>query len=154
MSISVQGSAPLENANPAWSLRRILRPLFGPFMRYGIIGAGNTALDFGIYTALTRGWTFWRTHFLFANACSFVIVVTWSFYWNRRWAFENRERHRVTQYVRFVAATVVSLGIAEGVLATGVAFGVPDLVAKVIAGPLVVFWNFTAYRRWAFGARS
>lgn len=128
-------------------------PVLASFGRYAVIGAGNTVLDFTIYTTLTRGFPFWGKHILLANATSFIIVITWSFYWNKRWTFENRERRHAAQYVRFVLVTVVSLGIAESVLAIGVAFGVPDLMAKVIAGPLVILWNFTAYRRWAFGAR-
>jgi len=125
-------------------------PALVPFGRYAIIGAGNSVLDFTIYTALTRGSPFWSAHYLLANAVSFVIVVTWSFYWNRRWSFGNHERRHLVQYIRFVSATVVSLGIAESVLAAGVEFGLRDLLAKVLAAPLVVLWNFCMYRFWAF----
>lgn len=128
-----------------------LRARVTPFVRYCIIGAGNTVLDFGIYTALTRTWIFWRTYFLLANALSFVIVVTWSFFWNRRWTFQNHAPQVAEQYIRFIVTTVVGLGISEAVLLTGVRlFHLPDLLAKLIAGPLVVLWNFTMYRLWAF----
>ncbi|MBI4450064.1 GtrA family protein [Candidatus Uhrbacteria bacterium] len=134
----------------AWTMFTQRFPALVPFGRYAVIGAGNTVLDFTIYTALTRGFPFWGRHYLLANAFSFLIVVTWSFYWNKRWAFGNRERRHVAQYMKFISATVVSLGIAEGVLATGVAFGLPDLFAKALAAPLVVVWNYCMYRSWAF----
>jgi putative flippase GtrA len=128
-----------------------LRSLLGPFVRYCIIGTGNTVLDFGIYTTLTRGWMFWEAHFLLANAIAFTMVVTWSFFWNKRWTFGDRSPRSHTQYVKFVIITLVGLGLSESALLIGVRmFGVPDLVAKVFAAPLVVLWNFTAYRYWAF----
>ncbi len=134
----------------AWTILAQRFPALVPFGRYAVIGAGNTVLDFTIYTALTRSSLFWGRHYLLANALSFLVVVTWSFYWNKRWTFANRERRHVAQYMKFISATVVSLGIAEGVLATGVAFGLPDLLAKALAAPLVVVWNYCMYRSWAF----
>lgn len=127
------------------------RRIRGQFLRYCTIGAGNTLLDFGIYAVLTRSADFWRIHYLAANAVSFVIVVSWSFFWNKRWSFREYSPRFATQYVRFVSATLVGIIISESVLWVGVEFfDLPDLVAKVIAGPLVVAWNFTAYRFWAF----
>lgn len=111
----------------------------------------NTILDFTIYTTLTRGWSFWRSHYLLANALSFTIVVTWSFVWNKRWTFRDRSPCHGRQYVTFVGVTIGGLGLAEGALAVGVHwFRLPDLLAKVTAGPLVVVWNFLAYRFLAF----
>ncbi|MDO8630618.1 MAG: GtrA family protein, partial [Phycisphaerales bacterium] len=54
-------------------------------------------------------------------------------------------------YVKFVTVTIVSLAIAESALFVGVRiFGVPDLFAKIFSAPLIVVWNFLAYRYWAF----
>ena len=129
----------------------ILRPHVKPFVRYCTIGATNTVLDFAIYTTLTRGWSFWRAHYLFANACSFAIVVTWSFFWNRRWTFRDHASRRLASYMKFVIVTLGGIVIAQTILFIGVQlFHVMDLVAKVIAGPLVVVWNFLMYRLWAF----
>lgn len=129
----------------------VLRPHVKPFLRYCAVGATNTILDFAIYTTLTRGWSFWRAHYLFANACSFVIVVTWSFFWNRRWTFRDRVSQRLASYVKFVIVTLGGILIAQSVLFVGVQiFHVVDLVAKIVAGPLVVVWNFLMYRLWAF----
>lgn len=127
--------------------------MIAQFFRYATIGVVNTALDFGMYTGLTRGFDFWREHFLLANALVFIIVVTWSFFWNKRWAFKNREQKHATQYTKFVFATLGGIAIAEGGLFAGVdLFGIHDIVSKVIAAPLVVAWNFSAYRFWAFKA--
>lgn len=122
------------------------------FIRYCIIGVFNTILDFGIYIGLTRGFEFWQKHYLAANALTFITVVTWSYFWNKYWAFRDRSGGHGKQYIKFVMATLVGIGIAESVLYSGVRWmHLIDLWAKVIAGPLVVLWNFSAYRFWAFG---
>lgn len=121
------------------------------FIRYATVGTVNTALDFGIYSGLTRGFEFWREYYLLANGLTFIVVVTWSFFWNKYWTFKNRERQHAMQYLKFVIATFGGLGIAEGVLYVGVeVLSLHDILSKVIAAPLVVFWNFSAYRFWAF----
>lgn len=127
--------------------------MIAQFLRYATIGVVNTGLDFGMYIGLTRGFAFWREHYLLANALVFIVVVTWSFFWNKRWTFKNREQKHAAQYTKFVLATLGGITIAEGVLYVGVDWlGLHDIVSKVIAGPLVMVWNFLAYRFWAFRA--
>ena len=86
-----------------------------------------------------------------ANALVFVTVVTWSFFWNKHWTFKNREQKHKIQYAKFVLATLGGIAISEGILFVGVdILGIHDILSKVIAGPLVMIWNFSAYRFWAF----
>ncbi|MBI2483236.1 GtrA family protein [Candidatus Uhrbacteria bacterium] len=128
-----------------------LRPHIGPFLRYCCIGGTNTALDFAIYTTLTRTWPFWATHYLAANALAFSCVVTWSFFWNKRWTFRNRERRNATQYGKFVLITLGGMAIAQSLLYVSVReFHLYDLFAKLVVGPAVIVWNFLMYRYWAF----
>lgn len=121
------------------------------FMRYVLIGIVNTVIDFGLYSILTRGFEFWRVHYLLANAATFLVVVTWSFFWNKHWTFKNDEKKHIIQYTKFVMTTLVGMCIAEGVLYAGVNFFLlHDIISKIIAAPLVVVWNFSMYRFWAF----
>lgn len=121
------------------------------FIRYAVIGLTNTVLDFSIYTSLTRTWQFWSEHYLFANGVAFFIVVTWSFYWNKHWTFQDHTRTHRRQFPKFVLVTLMGISIAELVLFASVQlFHVYDLLGKMIAGPLVVSWNFFAYRLWTF----
>ena len=130
---------------------RCVTSLSHSFVRYCIIGAGNTVLDFSLYSLLTRGFFFFREHYLMANICSIAVVVTWSFFWNKRWSFKEQSKQHSLQYTKFVAVTLGGIAITQFVLYIGVeVFTVQDLIAKVIAGPLVLLWNFTLYRLWAF----
>ena len=122
------------------------------FIRYILVGVSNTVMDFGLYIGLTRGFTFWKEHYLIANAVTFSIVVTWSFFVNKHWTFREPSLRHFKQYVKFLTVTMVGMGIAQGVLWGGVElFSLPDLFAKIIAGPFVVAWNFSMHRRWTFG---
>ncbi|MDO8435344.1 MAG: GtrA family protein [bacterium] len=121
------------------------------FIRYFIVGVVNTGLDFSMYAGLTRTWGWWRQHYLLANAVTFITIVTWSFFWNKYWTFKERSQRHATQYSKFVIVTLVGMGIAQCVLYVGVhVFSLLDLWSKVIASPLVMVWNFLAYRFWAF----
>lgn len=129
--------------------------IFQQFFRYVAIGVVNTGLDFGIYTALTRGFEFWREYYLLANAVAFLIVVTWSFFWNKYWTFSNREKKHPVQYLKFIATTIAGISIAEGILYIGVdLLSLYDLLAKMIAVPFVVLWNFSMYRMWVFRSQE
>ena len=125
--------------------------IFQQFFKYASIGVVNTGLDFGIYTALTRNFEFWREQYLLANAVAFLIVVTWSFFWNKYWTFNNRGKKHPTQYLKFVISTIIGIGIAEIVLYIGVnILSLHDILSKITAAPFVVSWNFFAYRLWVF----
>lgn len=132
--------------------RLLQHPTVGPFVRYCTVGVSNTVIDFGLYTILTR----WGAlHYLLANAISFLVAVSWSYVWNRRWTFRSTDRRRVRQFVTFMAITIVGVGISEAVLAIGVeALHIPDLAAKMLAAPLVLAWNYGAARKWAFSSSS
>lgn len=126
-------------------------PIVPSFVRYATIGVGNAALNFATYAALTRGFVFWRTHYLLANLVTFVVVVTWSFYWNKRWSFRNHERRHAAQYTKFFLVTIGGIVIEQSALAFGTGtLGILDLLVKLLAAPMIVAWNFTMYRVWAF----
>lgn len=124
------------------------------FFRYGMVGVSNVILDFIIYLSLTRGWEFWREHYLWANFLSFVVVVTWSFFWNKHWTFQERSGRHGTQYAKFLAITVIGLGIYQTFLYAGIQLlSLYDVVAKLLAIPLMTAWNFIMHKLWTFKSR-
>ncbi len=125
--------------------------MFAQFARYVLVGVVNTVMDFGIYAGLTRGFDFWEENYLLANAITFLIVVSWSYFWNKHWTFKNKEKKHAKQFSKFVFATFGGIMLAEIILFMGVEwFDLNDLIAKLVAGPAVVLWNFSAYRFFAF----
>lgn len=118
------------------------------FTKFALVGVLNTAIDFSVYTSLTR-LAHW--HFLVANATSFLVAVTFSFLLNSRWTFRDRPGNRRRQYLLFFLVNLIALGLNETLLATFVHVAhVHDLLAKAAATVVVLFWNFFANRAWTF----
>ena len=126
------------------------REFFWQVFRYGVVGATNTGIDFGVYTFLTRVVPFFETRILFANAISFTFALTWGFYWNRRWTF-RRTDDSTRRYVRFFLVSLGGLGWTNLVLGFLVRqMGWYDLWAKAATIIVAFAWNFSMHRLWTF----
>lgn len=129
-----------------------LRPkAFHEFAKFAAVGACNTVTDFAVYIALTRTIPFFSAHLILAASISFVFAVAVSFILNSTWTF----RHGVTdwqeRYPRFLLVALGGLVINASVLAVLVAFGLHDILAKLVATSASLAWNFPMQRKWTFG---
>lgn len=118
------------------------------FVKFCIIGVTNVVIDVGIYLWLTRiiGW-----YFILASTCSFIVAVSWSFYWNRRWTFRLPGQAGSGQFAKFVITNASSGLFQIGVLYLAVeVLHWYDLIGKAIVIVLGTFWNFTLTKFWAF----
>ena len=131
------------------------KPLFvKQFIKFGIVGSSNTLVDFVIYIFLTSALSW---HYMAAATAAFIVAVTWSFYFNRRWTFRARARGRSVrrQYVRFVMANGLSLMLNLSLFYIIVdVYGVYDLFAKAAAGSIMALFNFNLNRLWTFSSRG
>jgi putative flippase GtrA len=141
------------------------------FVKFCIVGASSTLIDFGIYLSLIE-----LLHIqsllgsmqggrILAQCCSFVFAVTNGFIWNSRWTFRHLDREGMHQrYFKFVVTNLIGLGLNLGIL-TLVSHNVPPalqsyldahlhdpagFVGKLAAVFVVVFWNFSASKYWTF----
>lgn len=64
---------------------------FLQFVRFGVVGASNTVVAYGVYVVALlaiRSGGFWLTYdYLIANITSFILSVAWSFFWNNKYVF-------------------------------------------------------------------
>ena len=122
------------------------------FIKFSVVGLSNTILDFSIYIILTREF---YIHFLVANAIAFIVAVSWSYLANKWWTFRDKSTSTKSQYSKFIVISLIGLGINEGILSLLVIYvGLWDLLAKLGAVVIVVFWNFWANRTWTFKERE
>jgi putative flippase GtrA len=142
--------AAMEKPSPYKRLRE--HEITGQFVRYALIGCFNVAISLSIFTILGRS--------VPATSVAFLVSNTISFFLNKHWAFKDAGADVARQYVVFFLFTAVGLGLIVGQFALYRIplrrYGVAGHYAAYLASiPLVVLWNFTAYRRWTFrGARS
>jgi dolichol-phosphate mannosyltransferase len=127
------------------------RTLFGHLGRFLIVGGSGTVVNMAIFVACTD---LVAVNYLVASVLAFLCAVTWNYYWNRRWTFRAAgQPGAARQYVRFVAASVASLGINLAVLYGLVRWGLNAKLGQlggIAAGTLS---NFVANRCWVFASR-
>lgn len=119
------------------------------FIKFSIVGVGNTLIDFGFYIIATR---LFEWHYLAANTFSWLCAVCFSFTMNKFWTFRaGGSGAAVRQYAKFVVVSVISLLISIGLLHLFVdSFHIHDIVAKLLTIGVVVFWNFFMNKFWTF----
>ena len=150
------------------------------FIKFAIVGASSTVVNFGLFNLLCHVLHF--TLFLSLTA-AFLISVGNGFYWNRHWTFkEARGASAGEQSAKFMAVNLVAFILNLSIVSFTIAhftagghgfLGAPGHLhavvyamisgqgkllfgvgltngALAIATCVVVFWNFFANRFWTF----
>ena len=120
-------------------------------MRFALVGALNTALDFAVFAALFYGlgWPL-----LLANSLGYVAGLANSYCLNRRWTFRDRtKRPGLTRPALFALFNLLSLALANLVVWL-LALALPAWLAKLGAVAATFAWNFWSSDRLVFGRES
>jgi putative flippase GtrA len=125
------------------------------FVKFAIIGVINTGVDFAVYFVLTRGTDFFSTNIYLANTIAFITAATSSYIANRTWTFNIEHKAQVGEALKFYGTAASGFAINMAILYTGVSvFGMYDLVAKIIATFVAIFWNFFVTKFWVFKSKK
>lgn len=137
---------------PASFHRLAKKPAAVQFLKFSVVGAMNTAIDFAVYATLLR-WT--HLHYLNANIFAFIAGATNSYLWNRWWTFSHDDQRWHRQATKFLIVLVSGFMINEALLYLLVAHAhIPKLLAKAPVIIIVLGWNFGLSRVWAFRGRK
>src|SRR5205823_1124431 len=82
---------------------------------------------------------------------SFLVAASSNYLWNRTWTFEAKHGRLVSQSLRALGVSAVSLAANQLCLIALVAAGADHLGAQAAAILLVTPFSFVANRFWAFG---
>lgn len=126
-------------------------------IRFGAVGAINTAVDFSVLFALVA---FLELPSAVANVGSTSVALVCSFLLNKRAVFGDISENSWRQVIQFVTVTLFGLWILQGVIIIcmstfvwmlfNVDDGVALFVAKVIATGITLIWNYSWYSRVIF----
>ncbi|MES9903054.1 MAG: GtrA family protein [Sedimenticola sp.] len=122
----------------------------GEFIRFGIVGVVNTAIDFGLFILL-----FWGLGLepLVANALAYLLAVTNSFFLNHSWTFRiDNSAISLISYGRFVVFNSFGLFLATLAILFLSDFIRAEL-AKLLAVGLTLVWNFSTSKLFVFNQR-
>jgi len=131
-------------------------------VKFGLIGMLNTVMDYALLNVLMV---------LFAvdsalplalcNVASFVGANLNSYFFNKRWAFENTERRFLRQYLCFFLCSLGGMTINCGMIylfarvmaPSPLPFASKANLAKSIATIASMAWNFYTYRTFVFAGQ-
>lgn len=130
-------------------------------VRFGAVGILNTLIDFAVLNLLLKlvagseGGPL-----LLCNATAFLVASLNSYFFNRKWTFQQKDRATLRQFLTFFALTAGGLLVNTLTLYLLVAAFVPPAssasllvvnVAKAAATVASLVWNYLAYRYVVFG---
>jgi putative flippase GtrA len=116
-------------------------------LKFSVVGFSGYVVNLAVYISLLNGADL---HYLPAAVCSFVVAVTNNYLWNRLWTFRSARGHAYYQGMRFLAVSVVALGLNLAILRILVALGAGKIVAQAIAIVLVTPFSFSVNKLWSF----
>ncbi len=118
------------------------------FVKFGIVGASSTIIDWGIYLLLTR---IFGLFYLMAKILSFGVAVLNSYIWNRRWTFRSNDPRKLKQFIKFLTISMVGLVLNSTIMFIAVSkIKLHDIYGLVLATAIVLIWNFLANKYYTF----
>ncbi len=136
-----------------WQDNKILKLLDGrtglrQFIKFALVGAFNTVVDFTVYIFFTR---FLSWHYLLAATLSFVVAASSSFLLNRYWTFRVQNSKFLKDYLKFFIVASGGWLLTIFLLFIFVdKFSWYDLLAKLLTVVIVINWNFFLQKYWTF----
>jgi putative flippase GtrA len=112
-------------------------------IRFGIVGVGNTLIDFGVFWLLTHVFGLWL---LVANTLGFAAAVLNSYILNKYWTFGHTGRPAFKEFRNFLIVVLIGLAISNiTVYAFAEALGVYP--AKGLSIIVTMIWNYFGSKR-------
>jgi putative flippase GtrA len=127
--------------------------IFGPthstriqFFRYFFVGGSSAVVDFCVYITLLH----FGVHYLLAQMGAYCVGFVWNYVFSILWVFQSSKKFVKEITITFII-TAFGLLWTELLLFGMVDFvGLGEIVAKLIATAIVLFWNFGARKMWVF----
>lgn len=136
-------------------LLSLLKNNIGTKLRFGTVGAANTAIDFGLLFILRS----LGLPVISANIISTTVAFCFSFFANKKYTFKSKGGNVKRELLLFVIVTLFGLWVLQNVImqlillplsTTGIASETSLLIAKVLATLVSLVWNYVMYSRVVF----
>lgn len=129
------------------SIRRARWSDWQQLMRFCVVGASGYLVNLAVFSVCVHGL---GTHYVTAAIAAFCVAWTSNFVFNKFWTFQRHGLSAVQQGARYLAVSLVALGMNLIVLEVLVRAGVPEVPAQAVAIAAVMPVNFLLNRRWSF----
>lgn len=115
------------------------------FVNFSLIGAVSTAIHLAVVVFLVEGL---QANRVAANCLAFAAANLFSFYANGRWNYPARFERRY--YTRFLAFSLVGLGVTADLSGMAAALGWHYLVGRALVFVCLPVLTFLAHERWTW----
>jgi putative flippase GtrA len=116
------------------------------FIKFGIVGLGNTLITFIVYFILVK----LSVYYVIANIIGYIAGVINSFFWNSSWVFKKSKRD-LSLLIKFVIVNLITLAITSFILYIGVdKLNVSKYAAQIISTLIGILFNYTLNKLWTF----
>lgn len=120
------------------------------FIKFGITGVMNTAVDFFVFTVLS--WV--GVGIYLAQVISYSAGMLNSYTINRKWTFQTKGSFISAQMIKFIAANLTLLCVSLVVLKVATGVGLHKLIAKLCATAVTMVLGFIVNRLWVFKGKN
>lgn len=132
-------------------------PILFQIGRYGLVGAANTAVDFGILSLLALLTKIYSGYKIFGlDFISFSLATLNSFGWNKFWTFESKEKKDIAKELpAYLIVTILGV-LANALIVYLITTLTPPfdgfnekqqlIIAKIFAVIFSGVWNFIGYK--------
>ncbi|MDO8529557.1 MAG: GtrA family protein [bacterium] len=146
---------------PAVAEESKIKKLIKQFAKFVVVGIVNTGIDFGVLNAemAITGIASGKMMFIL-NAVSFSIATTNSFFLNKYWTFQAKEKSDSgVKFSQFLGVSIIGIIINSAIVfalttyVSPVAGLSPKLwanAAKILATGISLIFNFVGYKFWVF----
>ena len=117
-------------------------------VRFGLVGAANTALDFGLLLVLAN---FFAVPHVIANIISSSIAFVASFFANKKYTFKTTGQSVVREMILFTVITLFGLWVIQRAISTLLTPPIQSsvtnetitlVIATLIATLATITWNY------------
>ncbi|MGG7618255.1 GtrA family protein [Bacillus coreaensis] len=128
-------------------VRLMRNQTFIEFIKFSIVGAINTVVDFGVFSLLlTNG-----CPILMSQIISYGCGTLNSFIMNRLWTFKENKGNEYSEPLKYVVANVATLILVSVLILFLINLvHLPILIAKVICTGFGMVINFISSKFWVF----
>lgn len=128
------------------------------FIKFGIVGVSNTLVSYvlNLLCLFVLDKYDVAYDYVIANTVAFVLSVLWSFYWNERFVFtEKQEGYRSNRLVRLLKM-YLSYGFTGIILNNVLSYvwisvlGISKVIAPLINSAIGVPINYVINKKWTF----
>ena len=125
-------------------------------VRFGLVGAANTALDFGLLLVLAN---FFAVPHVIANIISSSIAFVSSFFANKKYTFKTTGQSVVREMILFTVVTLFGLWVIQSAIIALLTPPIQSIVtndtitlviAKLVATLASLTWNYILYSKIVF----